>query len=260
MRSFLAVLLCLIALQVDAAPFRQTCPGKSSLCQPQVAVSATVCSLDTPNGFGSESTSLVIPVSTSANVDVVVIGSYLQSASSPPTTSGVSGCSLTWTHRTGAATAFLSGGAWSNLDEWYAVTSSPLSACNVTVTAAGGAVAFQRITYFAFTGINSSTPFDSNASLPAITPESSGTYTTLTTTGISTTNASTCMFSFIRTVGAAGTFTPPTGWTTLGAAGTAMAFYYKVFSSVQSSISVAWAWTTANNSAGAITDAVQSAR
>lgn len=220
------------------------------------------CSQDSPNGFGSESTALTISVSTSSNVDVVPLGIYIQNnGGSAPTVTGVSGCSVTWNHRTGANISWQDTVTTSGitLDEYYAVTSSPLSACTVTVTTSG-TVNAQRLTYFAFTGINSSTPFDTNASLPKHNSVNPGTTTatSVSTTAVSTTNANTCMFSFVRTAASAGTFTPPSGWSTLGSSGSSsMDFYYNVFSSTQSNITVPWSWSTAVSSAGMITDAVQ---
>jgi hypothetical protein len=263
MRIFLSLLLCLLLSQAKAAPFRQTCPGRGSLCQKQ-ATAAVACSTD---GFGSNSAALTVSASTSSASGVIVVPTFLQNnTGTAGTVTGVSGCSLTWNHRTGSGLLPLAytdtvSSSGTNIDEYYAIYSSQLSACTITVSTTG-TVNSQRVSYLAFTGVNTSTPFDANASLPAVNHKVDGSadFAALSVTGVSTTNSSDCAFSMLRTQGAAGTVTNPSGWTSSGSSGTATAFAYNILSSTLSSSTVAWSWATNVSSAGAFVDAIQSSR
>ncbi len=68
-----------------------------------------------------------------------------------------------------------------DLEEWYAISSSPLSATTITATLSTGDTAETWISVFGISGANTASPFDPNAAVPAT---SSGTSpsTTISTT------------------------------------------------------------------------------
>lgn len=202
--------------------------------------------------------------STTASNDVV-IALITTSNATASTVSSISGGGLTWTKRkqfTILTSSFTTG----SIEEWSAVAASPLTSqvitANLSITALSA-----TISVFAFSGGNTTTPFDVNAALPATNSDVTGTSTIPTVSAISTTNANTALIAFVSTPGAAGSaLTDPASFTQLifnnGFSGTpnflggAAQSDYRIVSSTQSGISVAYSTVT---NWGMLVDAVQMA-
>ena len=243
MKRFLLILLCCISLtRGDQA--------------------RAACSNDT-GAFNISSSLTATAFSTAGTNEVVCLNIFLASnGSSQPSTTGVSGCGLTWAQRvhTGGhdGTALL----WLDDSEWCAVAASQLTNCapTATVSTPGGSVQGDHIASHAWVGADTSTIFDGNASLPAKV-FNNGTTNSVSIASLSSTNANDCWYSWQRgsATEVAG-FTPPSGYSAIGTTGfTDYYGYYDVLAATQSNISVAWSWTTANGSQLMIVDAVMAA-
>jgi hypothetical protein len=158
------------------------------------------------------------------------------------TTLSDNGPNLTYTLRAGTTLGF----------EAYAIASAPFNA-----TISSGA---SHITCFGISGANTVTPFDVNASLPAINSAGGGSTSLGPASPISTTAANTMLLAFIEGDSSSlGTITEPSGFSSTGATGTSVIdSSYHIVSSSQSSISPTYSYTTAASSHG-VWDAVQAA-
>lgn len=171
----------------------------------------------------------------------------------PFTVSSISGGGLTWTRRNGQ-TAANSFGQQGNQEVWYAIASSTFSA-TVTATLSGSSGA-GYIAVFAFSGANTSTPFDVNGALPVQNANMTAVANAVTG-NVSTTNADTAIFAFItNTSGSQTDWTPNASYTTIG---NVNAFsggpnfiqlyaegQYRIVTSAQSSVAVAFTPNSAN--------------
>ncbi len=163
------------------------------------------------------------------------------------TASGVSvsdTAGLTWTQRASEIQAT------TGIQEWWAKAPSTLSSDTITVNCTSSGLSFIAI---AISGADTTTPFDTNGSVPAHNQSAGSTSASLT---ISTTNANTLLLAILRGAGSLGTITGPSGFTSVGPATTSSPRYYKIVSSTQSSVAVAYSWTNSVAN-GYIVDAIQ---
>lgn len=172
---------------------------------------------------GSGTTASASLTTTSAN-DVIVAQTF---APTGQTVTGVAGGGLAWAKR-GALTP--TGGQ--ALEEWYAIAASPLSAVSITVTFSGGGS--HGLTLFGVSGANTTTPFDTNVSLPAATFVSFGSSASVS---ISTDNANDMLVAFAIS-SASTTFTPPAGFSTILADDIMRSASAEVVSATQSSAAI----------------------
>lgn len=163
---------------------------------------------------------------------------------------------LTWIKR--KAIAPLSLPLWGDqvsAELWYAVASSVVTSLTVTATFSATA-SLGEITVSAWSGVNTTTPWDTNASLTK-----TGTSTTNTTpslTGISTTAANTVLLAMMAPTLSAPL--PPAGWTTIDTTGlSAQDNAYKIVSAAQSSITVSFGATDGAHGWLMLVDALQQA-
>ena len=144
-----------------------------------------------------------------------------------------------------------SGWYW-DLEEWYAVASSPLSSTAITITWSTQPASFIIVDAFGISGANNSSPFDSNAGLPST---SSGSFPS-----VSTSNTNDMIISLEATDNTAQP-TAGSGFTPIDASGHYFASEYQMVSTTQSSLSV----TFTNSNGGSsdveaqMADAVQEA-
>lgn len=122
-------------------------------------------------------------------------------------------------------------------EEWYAFSSAALTSDVVTVTYGASTGGNCRLFMVGVNGTNTSTPFDTNGSLPAQALTSTG--TTVSVTGISTNNANTFLVGNFRCTG--GAFSArPAGFSQVISDGAVTDFSYLVVSAQQSSASFQW--------------------
>jgi hypothetical protein len=210
----------------------------------------------TGNGFvGQGSFSSVVtttPLTTANSGDVIIAQVNIVNTSAiTQTVTSVTGGGLTFTKR--HSTGSLSGTSPLQLqiDIWWAVAASPVSSANFTASFSAS-VPQAGIVVWGVSGANTATPFDVNASLPKVASSTSATATP-TATGVSTTAANTMIFA--STV-ANSTGNPGSGYTFL-ATDSVSDNEYKIVSSVQSNITVAFGAADAGTGYGIIVDAIQ---
>jgi hypothetical protein len=122
------------------------------------------------------STTGTITLSTQASNDLILLYSYANVSAGGLAISSISdGDSLSWTRRH----TLTAGGQ--SLDEWYALTTTPLAADVITVTYAS-VPRQNQIWVLGISGVNTSTPFDPNGSLPALADIAAGSPGALTAT------------------------------------------------------------------------------
>ena len=200
---------------------------------------------------GSSSGSLSLNLTTTQSNDVIVVVGGGTNTSTAGTNLTVSGCSLTWT-RWEYAYDFAS----REVDLWYAIASSPLSACTITETVAGGTWLVTGMTAMGISGANTSTPFDPNGASSGI---AHGASSTPTVSGISTSNAHDILIGGVVAAGSG----PPTagsGFTQLwnsGAVTPVLASEYEVVSATQSGISLTFGGLSGSTNWAMLAAAVQ---
>lgn len=128
-------------------------------------------------------------------------------------------------------------------EEWYAIATSPLSSEVVTVSQQSGSTSDLDFAAFGISGANTSTPYDTNGSLPALT--GSGTAT------VSTTHGNDMICGMFRTFYGD---TPMTGWTPIMTTYGYSQVFCKIFSSAQTNLAVT---TGGGNAPAGIGDAIQ---
>lgn len=144
-----------------------------------------------------------------------------------------------------------------DVEGWYAKSSALLSSDVITVTYSASPSS-SRVTCFGVNGANFSSPFDANASIPAGQVSTASSITTISET-ISTSNANDMLLTQCSVGTAFGTVSRPSGFTQVLATGTASDVAYDLVSSLQSSVTETYSWTTASNSTSMIVDAIKAA-
>ena len=131
----------------------------------------------------SSTTTISASLTTTLTNDIIVAVVYWEvSSGSAPTVSGVSGGGLTWAKHKSS-----NGSTSGNIEIWWALAASALSSTSITVTATSS-FDDASLSIFGVNGCNTSTPWDTNASLPAT--YSSATSATPSFSGISTSSTS----------------------------------------------------------------------
>lgn len=213
-------------------------------------------------------TSCTTTLTTASINDVIVI--YVTAANTSttiPTLNTPTATGLTFTLRSST-----SGNVATNngmiLSSYYAIASSALSSVVITATTSASA---DTITLVAFgvSGANTSTPFDTNGSLPATAQNLTSTGTTAQITGVSTNSSNTMIIAgFTQQSNSFSSFPgPAAGYTAINyvnnsgtSAFNPMTSEYEVVSATQSSATVTW--TNFETSAVRwfmLTDAIQQA-
>jgi hypothetical protein len=208
------------------------------------------------DGAPVTSTTTSITISTSNTNDVIILFVKYTNSSVPAAT--VSSSHLSWTRRGYAST----GGASDTdetIEEWYAIAAGTLSSEVISVTGPSGG---QRNVVMAISGANTSTPFDSNVSLPGTTDQF--TPSSPITITASTTNTHTILLSAIafNTTGFTTLTQPsnPSSFNAVSGLGSFAGVGYLVVSSTISSASESYSWTGSPTAGVAyIFDAVQQA-
>jgi len=142
-------------------------------------------------GFTGGSTA-TIQISTSLANDIVVLEIYQQNGlNAAPTVASVSGGGLTWAKRSSVQDPNASH-VQPRMEVWWALATTPLSAVNVTVTLAATTGTW-ALNIFGVPGLNTSSPWDPNSSLPGSSYANSGQPPNIT---FSTTDAPTILLAF----------------------------------------------------------------
>lgn len=190
----------------------------------------------------SSGTSLVTGAFTTSNASEVFIVATINST----TISSISGGGLTWAKRTSAID-----GSGDALEEWAAKATGALSAVQFTITLAG-ATGFITVDTFAFSGQDTTTIWDGNASIPA---HLNGPFAADPIT-VSTNNANDVVIGGFRMAGTASP-TAGSGFTQISGANFQLT-EYKIVSSAQTNLSVSIT-TGSGNSNGGVADALMAA-
>lgn len=184
-------------------------------------------------------TSQTLTLTTSSTNDVVLVGIEVNGT----TISSVTSAHLTFTQR-----AITTAAGTQDAYEFKAIASTALSSEVVTINCSGAAM-FLSAAGFAISGADTSTVWDSNASLPATS--------TTVIPSMSTSNANDFLVALVRCSGAANCIAG-TGWSALaGGSGGWFTAEYQIVSATQSSITPTINYnggTSGTN--GAIADAV----
>ena len=172
---------------------------------------------------------------TTAHANDVIILDIIQNGSTGSTVSDAAG--LTWNVRA------VAGGARQTIAEYYAVAPNALSGDVITVNF-GGTDYYADLNAFGISGANTSSPFDTNVSVPATAGVS--------TAAVTTSNPNDFIFAGYRFI-----YTPGpgagSGWTAISAGGGYYMSEYQVTSAVQSGLV---ATTSSADLNGGIADAV----
>src|SRR5271165_4918229 len=122
--------------------------------------------LDTSGtGIAHGATETPVTISTSGPNEVILLLVQTDVSASAPVTS-VSGGGLVWTKYKSVAshpTSFY----YQTLDLWWAPASSALTSQTIEASIGGGTFDAMAVSWASFSGVNTSSPFDTNASLPA---------------------------------------------------------------------------------------------
>ena len=189
------------------------------------------------NGFANKSaptTSASVTLTTTHPNDVIILD-IVQNGTAVSSVSDVAG--LNWHQRAVAGTA------GQTIYEYYAIAANALSADVITVNFAGAA-GYVDLNAFGVSGANTSSPFDSNVSVPASPAASAG--------SITTSNANDLIIAGYR-FGSNAAPAAGSGWTTLNASGNYYLSEYQIVSATQAGL-VATASTGDEN--GGIIDAI----
>ena len=190
------------------------------------------------NGFANKATSTTsasVTLTTTKTNDVIILD-IVQNGTAVSSVSDVAG--LNWHQRAVAGTA------GQTIYEYYAIAANALSADVITVNFAGAA-SYADLNAFGVSGANTSSPFDSNVSVPASPAASTG--------SITTSNANDLIIAGYR-FGSNAAPAAGSGWTTLNASGGYYLSEYQIVSATQAGL-VATASTGDEN--GGIIDAIQ---
>lgn len=211
------------------------------------------------DGFASSSStsSVVSAALTTAftnDVIIAVIGNF--GFGSAPVVFSVLGGALTWQKRF-AQNFTDSNGIYSNIEEWYAISSSPLTAVSISATINNtNGVSESNIVLFGVKGANTLSPFDPNTSIPAAADTQ---FVDPAVTAISTTNSNDFIIGAVQGYQLkAGS--PDTGFTRIAAIGgtnSGLDTEYDVVSATQSGITVSWTGTEDSVSSVMFVDAIR---
>jgi len=161
--------------------------------------------------------SITVTLTTLKTNDIIVVAIHnesLNASGSHATVSSVSGGGLTWAKRAGAVLDNAGqNNAYSDFEIWWALAIAALAATVITITLSKSIDDASAVA-FGVNGANTSAPWDTNASLPAIA--TSGAVSTATVTGISTTAVSTMILGIMGTAASS----QPTSETIGGSAAT----------------------------------------
>lgn len=200
----------------------------------------------------SSVSSSTVTLSTTKTNDILVLQITAEGATGAAlsASSVTSTSSLTW-HPRGqvqAGPATMQGGANNYLDieTWWALAPSPLTNEVVTVNMSHS-IDDMTLIVFGVNGCNTSSPWDTNVSLPAYQNNgSNGTASAPTVSGVSTTSTAPLMLGCLGSVNPASP-SPPSGWTniqTKNNGGGSLFCYsradYDLLSSAQSSVTFTW--------------------
>jgi hypothetical protein len=175
----------------------------------------TIARNGTPFTVDNTATTIAVAVSASAG-DVLVLDLSVQGGPTGAAVASISsivGGGLTWTQRSnqintptsGAGNDIGNGASYQQFFRYYAVAASAVVSQTITVTVSVSNAMSMSIT--AWSGVNSTTPWDTNGSLPAQAKSAAfNTASVPTVTGISTTNANSVLIAGVSSQDA----TPPT--------------------------------------------------
>jgi hypothetical protein len=197
--------------------------------------------------------------STILSNDLVVLIAYSElNTGASPTVSSVSGASLTWNLRVRSNAS-----THGNLEVWWAIAATPLTGATITASYTGN---FDDATLcvFAINGVNTSTPWDANASLPA-----KQSYTATATPSFSSISTNSTNALALFAVGTANNWatpgTVPTGYAALATANNAGGSLFAAFAvanqvqaATMAGVTVAWGSSIIGTNAGleAVFDAI----
>lgn len=214
------------------------------------------------NSSGS-GTTIAQALTTTAGGEVIfaIVATYAISSVAAPTVTGMSGGGLSWTKRfSSGSTAVFGTTQHINIDVWYAVAASPLSAQTITATLSGSPNNGSELLVFGLAGANTSSIFDTNGSLPA---KAAGTASGARpqVTGVSTSNANDLIIGVCAMNVSAAVNHPGAGYTDLSNDGGFFDSQYQIVSATQSSITVAFGASENGASSGFLmyADAIQAA-
>jgi hypothetical protein len=204
------------------------------------------------NGIHSGGTTCTVTLTTTQTNDIIIVGTAVgNNSSTPPTVSNVSGGGLTWARRSRAQCLTVTTGnsGYSTTEEWWALAPTALTGTVITITYSG-TIDDSAAVAFGVNGCNTSTPFDTNGSLP-VNAFGGGQGAGLlggaaATAKLTTSSANTLAIGWTSAFDAGTTYTPsmaPSGFTliddaTAGALGSGNA--YGTFASPQSGTTVTW--------------------
>jgi RHS repeat-associated protein len=194
---------------------------------------------NTSAAAGSTAVSSLSAKLTTTHPDVIVVSSESAGSSSYPSVTSITDTAgLTWhsrkvyqVHGIGSATDYF------DTEEWYAYSSSALTADTITVHISASTKKF-AINIFGISGANTGSPFDPNSGLAATADGTSSS----PSVSVSTNNANDIILGLFMENGAL-SFSHGTGFTTIASnssSGTLTTMYseYQIVSTAQSSLSV----------------------
>jgi len=145
------------------------------------------------------------------------------------------------------------------VDEWWAVASSPLTSDTINLGESGSSSHNTVAIAYGISGANTANPFDSNSGLPYT---KSGTSGTPTITGVSTSNANDMIIGLVGYRATSTNQTAASGYTliasqTFSSSQQWGAAEYQKVTSAQSGISVSWGTSMSSSDWTMIVDAIQ---
>jgi hypothetical protein len=179
-------------------------------------------------GAGEPASSVALTLSTVNAGDIIIV--FLESFNGGPTLSVADTAGLTWTKRQSVDTSGTGGNTTSIVEEWWALAPSALSSDVITITMSGDQFLIGYA--FAISGANTTSPFDTNAAVPA--SNNVGGFASISTTAANTFVIAYNRHSSLSSFSAGSGFTlvaTPIGFGDLA--------QYAIFSSAQTGLSVA---------------------
>lgn len=223
---------------------------------------ALACSAPTTDGFG---TAVTDPSPLSANItttqtnDIIYVMIKVTNTGVTSTTVTDAGSAgLTFTHH--GSLYPVTDNSPAIVDVWYAVSTGILTNETITATAGPSPTDSFRLNILAIHGANTTTPFDTNVSLPAAIATTSGTpnVTTFSLTA-STTNACDLLITSLGNTNNVGftSVVEPTGFTQIGGGiSIYMDMAVKALTSTTSSVTYTYSWSNSTHAIMTL-DAIQ---
>ena len=212
---------------------------------PQIDTTTPRLAID-GNGFSNQST--VLPSAsvtlTTASANDVIILNIVENGSAIASVSDTAG--LTWQERAVAGTSPYP------IYQYYAIAPHALSADSITVNFTSSPLYYPYyvdLHAFGISGANTSSPFDTNASIPATSNNS--------TVSATTSNANDLIFAAYRL--SAPTASAGSGWTAIGASADNYLSEYQIVSTTQSGLVATASLATGQENGGIIDAVVQAA-